>query len=88
MPHAQVPHLVDLRIRGHLEVLLEEANPWDHVSGTQYRCEKRSRWSPLYRLHLPLYCQVLYCQVRLEPFPTRSQERESGHLIGYRSSSR
>jgi hypothetical protein len=37
MPHAQVPQLVDLRIRGHLEVLLEEAHPWNLVSGTQYR---------------------------------------------------
>lgn len=39
MPHAQLPLLVDLRIRGHLEVLLEEANLWNRVSDTQYRYE-------------------------------------------------
>ena len=62
MPHAQLPLLVDLRIRGHLEVLLEEANLWNRVSDTQYRYESRPHWAPLYRLALPLCCQCWYCQ--------------------------
>lgn len=92
MPHAQLPLLVDLRIRGHLEVLLEEANPWNRVSDTQYRYEWRPHWAPLYRLALPLYCQCDQRRLDLgylpEPFPIRPQGLGSGHQSEYRFSSR